>query len=74
MSTFNGGALPEDVQDGAQIILGFVIDLFTIGAKSEFTREEILVILNMVKNDPELFDDDTILFHESVGADTEFPR
>lgn len=37
-------------------ILDYLSDLFTCSGNEQFTRTQVLVILNLVKHDPELFD------------------
>ena len=47
--------MEEEMQPGAALMLMFLRDLFTIAGKETFTRDEILVLLNSVQNDRELF-------------------
>jgi len=49
-------------------ILEYVSDLFTGSPKETFTREEILVILNCVRNDPEMFDPDVVIAQEQTSS------
>lgn len=51
------------------LILDYILDLFTSSPKSEFTTAEILVVLNLIKNDPDLFDPDVILAYEEAVKD-----
>lgn len=48
--------LAKSDQPSAIAVLNYVIDLFTVANKETFTRTEILLALNLVKNDPEIFD------------------
>lgn len=50
----------DDKAAGALAILDYLSDLFT-GSKLTFSREEVLMILNIVKNDPELFRPDDVV-------------
>lgn len=36
--------------------LDYLFDLFTAAEQETFSRVDILIVLNLVKNDPELFD------------------
>lgn len=49
--------MPPDAstQFGGLCILEYVSDLFTAAGKDLFTREEVLVILAAVKDDPDFF-------------------
>lgn len=53
------------------IILDFLSDLFTDSGRETFSRDDILVILNWAKNDPDLFDPDVVLAYELATADIE---
>ncbi len=50
-------------------ILDYVLDLFTYAGKEEFTRAEVLVILNHVKHDPDLFDPEMVVAQEEATAE-----
>ena len=52
--------LDEDCQAGAAAMVMYIRDLFTIAGKDTFTREEILVLLNTIQNDRELFTTDLV--------------
>ena len=52
--------IPEENQLGAALLLIYVRDLFTVAKKEVFTRDEILVILNMIQNDRGLFSADMV--------------
>jgi hypothetical protein len=52
-------------------LLDYLSDLFTAGDKQSFTRAEVLVILNHVKNDPELFDPETLMLQAQFSAEVE---
>jgi hypothetical protein len=51
----DSGPLPEEHQIGAAVIVAHLRDLFTITPKEQFTRCEILVALNEMQNDPNIF-------------------
>jgi len=51
---------------GALCILDYLLALFTAAGRESFTRDVILVTLNSVKNDPELFALDTVLDYEKT--------
>ena len=48
--------LSTEHQIGGLAALGYVEDLISNSPKPAFTREELLMLLNLVKNDPDLFD------------------
>ena len=48
------------------LILDYILDLFTASPKREHTTESVLVVLNAVRNDPELFDPDVVLAYEEA--------
>lgn len=50
-------------------ILDYLSDLFTGAGKDQFTREDVLLVLNLVKNDPDLFDADVVTAQEIATAD-----
>jgi hypothetical protein len=50
-------------------IIEYLSDLFTAAGKETFTRIEILVVLNGVRNDPELFDPDILIAQQQAMAD-----
>ncbi|MBN1567968.1 MAG: hypothetical protein JXA73_08980 [Acidobacteria bacterium] len=52
--------LDEDCQAGAAAMLMFLRDLMTVAGKELFTRDEILVLLNNLQNDKEIFSVDLI--------------
>lgn len=58
-------ALDEELQLGAAAMLMFIRDLFTVSGKDAFTRDEILVLLNMLQNDRDIFTIDIIAVMES---------
>ena len=51
---------------GALVILDYLQGLFTAAGQEVFSRDSVLVILNRVKNDPELFDEGTLLAYEKI--------
>lgn len=50
-------------------IIEYLEDLFAMGGRETYTREQVLVILNAVKNDPDVFDPDTLLAYAEVTGD-----
>ncbi len=48
--------LSEEQQAAALAVLRYVSDLFTESPKEWFRREDVLVVLNNIGNDPHLFD------------------
>jgi hypothetical protein len=58
-----------DQQYGALLVLDYLSDLFTMANRQEFTRESILVVLNNVKNDSDIFDADVVTAHAIATAD-----
>lgn len=58
---------PDEGALTALSVLDYVSGLFTIAKKETFTRDEILVILNAVQNDPELFDAESRAAYAAAG-------
>lgn len=55
-------------QVAALSVLDYVSDLFTSSPRESFSRDEVLVILNAVRNDPEIFDAAVVaLWDEETG-------
>lgn len=52
-------------------LLDYLSDLFTRAGKDNFTRESILVVLNAIRNDPEMFDPDVVIAQQVATADIE---
>lgn len=53
-------------------LVGYIEDLFSHAGKQVFTRDEILVLLNLVKNDPEIFH--PVVVEEVERAGVEYER
>lgn len=53
----------------ALVVLDYLSDLFTGSPKEVFTREEVLVALNAVKHDPEMFSPDIVAMYEQGMED-----
>ena len=53
----------------ALVILDYLSDLFTASPKETFTREQILLVLNWVINDPELIDPDSVIAYQEATAE-----
>lgn len=56
--------LDPEQQIGAAVLVAFLRDLFTTAGKEQFTRDEILVLLNTLQNDPEIFSVDLVTLFE----------
>ena len=61
--------MPEDLQIAAIVVLDYVAILFGSSPRMSFSKDEILVLLNRVKNDPCLFDEDSILKAERLSKE-----
>ena len=57
--------LGEELQIGAAAMVIYLRDLFTATTKEKFTRDEILVILNLVQNDRDIFSSDLVTLFEA---------
>ena len=61
-------ALTPQEQFQALNVLELLSDLFTAAQKNQFTREDILVIINCVRNDDEIFDPDIVIAQQIATA------
>lgn len=61
----------EQEQFQALNLLDYLSDLFTVAGKENFSRVEILVILNSVQSDPEIFAPVVVLAQQQVNAGIE---
>jgi len=59
--------LSQDDQFAALNILEFLTGLFTASGKQQFSREEVLVILDDVRSMEDLFDPDIVIAHQQAG-------
>jgi len=50
-------------------VLDYLSDLFTVAQKNTFTREEILVLIDRVRSDPDLFDRVILIAQQMATAD-----
>lgn len=50
-------------------ILDYLSDLFTVSRKESFTPTEILIILDSVRSDPEIFDPAVLITQQTQTAD-----
>jgi hypothetical protein len=50
-------------------ILEYLSDLFTAAKKETFTRESILIVLDGVRSDPDLFDPDVVIAQQNVTSE-----
>lgn len=62
-------ALTDQEQFTALMILEYLSDLFTVGTLESFSRDQILVILNAIKNDQDFIDPDVLVAFEEATAD-----
>jgi len=63
----NSTPLSQDDQFAALTILEFLTGLFTVSAKEQFSREDILIILDDVRSMEDLFDPDIVIAHQQAG-------
>lgn len=49
-------------------VLELLSDLFSAGDKGVFTREEVLIVIDSVRNDPDFFDPDVLIAQQQVSA------
>lgn len=61
--------LTDDEQFQALNVIEYLMDLFTAAGKENFTRTEILVVLNAVRNDPEIFDPAVLVAQQGQSTD-----
>ncbi|HFB98302.1 MAG TPA: hypothetical protein ENJ62_04105 [Bryobacterales bacterium] len=61
--------LSEEQQVAALAVLRYVSDLFTESPKESFRREDVLVVLNLVQNDPHLFDPTTVARMDQIDSE-----
>lgn len=59
--------LTEQEQFQCLNVLDLLSDLFT--AKEQFTREDILIILDHVRSDPEMFDPGVVIAQQDATRD-----
>jgi len=50
-------------------MLEYLSDLFTAAKKETFTRESILIVLDGVRSDPDLFDPDVVIAQQNVTSE-----
>jgi hypothetical protein len=50
-------------------LLDYLSDLFTAAGKETFTRASILIILDSVRSDPEVFDQDVVIAQQQATAE-----
>ena len=63
------GPLDPDLQIGAALMVSYLRDLFTGSEKESFSRDEILVLLDTIKKDTDLFTMDLVELFDQEGAD-----
>jgi len=52
-------------------ILTYLSDLLTESPRESFSRDEVLVLLDCVRSDGDLFDPDVVIAYEKATADVE---
>jgi len=52
-------------------VLSYVSDLITNSPRKEFTREELLVVINLVRNDPDIFSPEMVVWMDDIDRDLE---
>ena len=58
-------ALDEDrTAYGALLILDYLQELFLASGRDSFTKEQVMVALNLVKNDPEVIAPEAVIAYE----------
>lgn len=50
-------------------VLDYLSDLFTCAGKETFTRVDVLIILDHVRADPEIFDPEVVIAQQIVTAE-----
>ena len=63
--------LDTDEQWGALCIIGYLEGMMTESPREQFSKTEILILLNLIKNDPELFAPETLEAYEATCAEVE---
>jgi len=48
-------------------VIEYIADLLTASPKERFSRDELLVTLNGVKNDPDIFPADVVATHDRIS-------
>jgi hypothetical protein len=66
--------LSPDDQYAALAILDYLTDLFTVSGNETFTRADVLVILDCVRSDEELFDPGVVIAQQQATADIGRPE
>ena len=61
--------LTHDEQFQALNLLDYISDLFTMSPKQTFTQVEILIVLNHVKNDTDIFDPLVLIAQQTANAE-----
>lgn len=61
--------LTHDEQFQALNVLDYLSDLFTMSPKETFTKVQILIVLNQVKNDPDIFDPQVLIAQQTANAE-----
>lgn len=60
--------LTTDEQFQALNMLDYLSDLFTVAGKETFTREDVLVIINTVRSDPDFFDPAVVIAQQEATS------
>lgn len=52
-------------------VIGYLEALLTVSPKQSFTRDELLILLNDVKTDPDLFALEVVIAYDQISNETE---
>lgn len=52
--------LTPEAQAGALCTLSYLSDLITVGRTEQYSRTDLLIVLDCIKNDPDLFDPEVV--------------
>jgi hypothetical protein len=65
--------MTETEQYQALNVLEYLSDLFTAAEKESFTKTEVLIVLNLVRTDPEIFDPRVVIAQQIVAGELDYP-
>lgn len=63
--------VPKDQELYALLVLDYIRDLLTESPKEQFTRDEILVVLTLVRTDPEMFSPELVAMVDDATREFE---
>jgi hypothetical protein len=52
-------------------MLGYVEDLLTVSPKESWSKDELLVLLNTIKSDEEMFAPEAMIAYDTLSAEVE---